>query len=262
MKINNRAYYISSGLLAIALLVWFLGWFYWDEYAAAKIAAFQKTEDWSEWQKRIPEGVSAGALESNDPQIPIEKKPGLYLRTDSLNNLLLRHNYGKEVYLYDLQTKNIKRITDEDWSRAGGQITICRDQVAPEYNREISSESYPRYIARHKETILDSYGKYALAALESPTHTKAAILSAYGSLSGPGRIGWIGLGGSEPTVHGRRYVQILQLNNHEYTQEPVRLAYADGKYEFNLCWSQNEKYVVAYQPYENFSIIETNISDK
>jgi len=255
---KNKIIYFSAAILVLFIL---FSWFFWDEYAASKIAPFQKTEGWNQWEKVLPEGQSTQELRTDDPRIPAEKKPGIFLRIDSNTNyLLLKHSYAKEVYSYNPETEEVKQVAENAWSEADGNITICKLQ-GPTYNLESTVETYPVYTVKHKGKVLETYGKYGLLIKESPSHTKAAILSAYGPSRGSSG-GLLGLGGRDPVVYGRRYVQIMQLNEKRYIQDPVRLIQADGKHEFNLCWSEDERYIVAFQPYENISIIKTNIDTK
>lgn len=257
MKLTLK-HYIALISFGIFLSLSFSIWFFWDDYAAKQIAAFQKTDDWTQWEQRIPEGESAIHLRSNDPQIPIQLIPGILVRTDASDNLLLKHRYGKVAYIYESSTKTISQSSESDWQKASGEITNCYDQIGGDFNFKVVYESYPVYRVSYNGVAIKTYGKYAFSAKESPTHTRAAIVSGYGPLK-KSSTGFIGLGGNDPVVHGRRYVQIFDLNENKFIGEPVRIERAAEEYDFNLCWSKDEKYVVAYKPYENFSVIETII---
>ena len=257
MKLTLK-HFIALICFGVFSLLSFLVWFFWDDYAAKQIAAFQKTEDWAQWKQRIPEGESVIELRSKDRQIPIELVPGILLRTDASNNLLLKHSYGKAAYTYESSTKTIKPLSENDWQKASGEITNCYYQIGEDFNTKIIHENYPVYRVSLNGNAIKTYGKYALFAIESPSHTKAAIVSGYGPLK-KSSTGLIGLGGNDPVVHNRRYVQIFDLNENKFIAEPVRIERAAEEYDFNLCWSKDEKYVVAYKPYENFSVIETNL---
>jgi hypothetical protein len=250
-----------AGTLILGTL--FIIWYFADEYYATRIMSIQKTDDWAHWKERLT-NEETDKVSTTYPNIAIEQKAGILLKTDSSGNLLLKHRYGSEIFLYDVQSKSLRQVLDEEWLRATTDITYCWEQFNSETNQEIEFDSWKSYATKYRGAVLETYGKYTIFALKSPTHSKVAILSAYGPLKRPG-IAWLGfgMGGSDPIVYGRRYLQIIRLNSGEYTQPPVRLAFTDTvKRPNSLCWSNDEKYIIAYKPYENFSVIETNADGK
>lgn len=253
---KNIALAIGSGLGVILI---FTSWFFWDSYAANRIALSQRTVDWEKWPARIPEGESANHLQSNDPGIPKEARPAILLRSDSTGkNLLLKHRYGTSVYVYDSASRTITLASEEDWSASMASIANCTSQIPGDYGRGINYSETPKYEITLDGKRLRAYGDYALRVLASPTGKYTAILSAYGPFEQPKPGLSMGFE-SDPIVRGRRYLQILRLENGEYIQEPVRLEQSIGEYDFVLCWSDDEKYVIAYKPFENFSVIDTSI---
>jgi hypothetical protein len=264
VKKNYKKTAIFLGVAALIILIGvFAVWYFQDEYYASKIVSIQKTDDWSRWKERLSEEES-DKVSTTYPNIPVEQKAGILLKTDSSGNLLLKHRYGSEIFLYDVQSKSLRQVLDEEWSTVTTEITYCWEQFSSETNQEIEFDSWQSYTTKYRGATLETYGKYTIYALESPTHLKVAILSAYGPLKRPG-IAWLGfgMGGSDPIVYGRRYLQIIKLNTGEYTQQPVRLAFTDTEKRPNsLCWSKDEKYIIAYKPYENFSVIEINADGK
>jgi len=259
MKLNSK-YKISLSLIIAACFILVLVWRFWDEYGASEIAVVQKTPDWQAWKKKFPEGENPQHLESNDPTIPEEKRPAMFIRTDSTRKaLLLRHNYADDIYLYDSETKSVRKSAENDWLNANGSITSCRPQATADFNLGITIKLYPHYqISRNGKTI-ETYGKYALFATESMSRTKMAVLSASGPVQAPSS-GYVGLGGSDPVIYGQMYIQIMLLDKEKYVKEPVRVESEEGKDNYRLCWSNDEKYVVVYKPYADFSVVETNLN--
>ncbi len=222
------------------------------------IAPLQNTDEWSQWKIRLPDGVWADGLLGN-PDIPLEKRPGILLRTDASNNLLLKHTYGTVVYFYSPQTKVITEVSEDAWAKAAGKISYCSSHFyEKEYNPEVSSSQYPAYELTIRGAVIKTHGKFAINTLVSPSHTKAVILTADGPVNSGGWSVSFGLGGGEPTVLGRRYLEVLELGNAGFIQDPVGLLPTGEKYPSSLCWSNDENYALVYKPYENFSIIETN----
>jgi hypothetical protein len=260
MKVNKYLKKITlflgvAGTLILGTL--FIIWYFAEEYYATNIMSIQKTDDWAHWKERLTNEES-DKVSTTYPNIAIEQKAGILLKTDSSGNLLLKHRYGSEIFLYDVQSKSLRQVLDEEWLRVTTEITYCWEQFNSETNQEIEFDSWKSYTTKYRGEVLETYGKYTIFALESPTHSKVAILSAYGPLR-PGFGGFGTMGGSDPIVYGRRYLQIIQLNTGEYLQPPVRLAFTDTEKRPNsLCWSKDEKYIIAYKPFENFSIIETD----
>jgi hypothetical protein len=240
-----------GGLLTLAGI-----WFFWSMPITNKIAPFQKTDEWSQWKSRLPEGVWAEGL-LGDPDIPIEKRPGILIRTDASNNLLLKYTYGSEIYYYSRETKVITPASEDSWTKGTGEISYCSSHLYEKvYNPEIRPSGYPAYDLRIRGSVFKTRGNYTINAMKSFSHKKVAIITADGPVSSGGWSISFGLGGGEPTVSGRRYVEIIEPSKLDFIQEPVGLIFTGNQYLSSLCWSSNENYVVAYKPYENFSIIE------
>ncbi len=247
-----------AGLFSFACI-----WLFWFRELTNKIAPFQKTDEWSNWVSRLPEGVSELDVKWDFGDIPIEKKLGIMLRTDSSNNLILKHSYGNEVYFYNRQNKVITLVSEDIWGKANGNITNCSS--TPYKNERVASISgNPTYDAMIRGVPFKTRGKIVIGGSESPSQKTVAYLTADGPVGFSFPSFAFGLGGGEPTIYGRRYVEIIELGKPDFVQEPIGLEFAKSKYswDFNLCWSNNENYVVAYKPYENFSIIETDAQSK
>ena len=249
---------ISIGSIILICIIGLILWLLSDLYFARKIALFQETSDWTRWGERIPPGENIDHLRSNDPTIPIEIRPSVFLRTDASSGLLLlKHKYGTVVYMFDPATQKISEISEDEWEKSTGEITQCREQLPGDYNQKVQFTTYPDYAATLSSKKIHTYGRYVLFATESPTRSKVALLSAAGPRSGPGISIIFGLGGSDPEVKGQKYVQIMDLNS-GIVGEPVRISGTGESDRYRFCWTADEKYLVNYKPYENFSIIETN----
>jgi hypothetical protein len=256
MKVKNN-YRKTIIILCVGGLLTIVGiWLFWFRELTNKIAPFQKTDDWSNWETRLPEGVSKYKV-TEGFDIPIDKKPGIMLRTDSSNNLILKHSYGNEVYFYNRQNKVITLVSEDIWGKANGNITYCSS--TPYKNERVARLSgYPTYDVTIRGVPFKTRGKIVIDGSESPSQKTVAVLTADGPVGFSFPSFAFGLGGGEPTVYGRRYVEIIELGKPDFVQEPIGLEFAKSKYswDFILCWSKDEKYVVAYKPYDNFSIIE------
>jgi len=257
MKLNKNKVVF---LLAAPCLILFAVWCFWDEYAAPEVAAFQETFDWQTWKNKLPANENPAGLETYDPTVPEETKVSVLIRTDSAKNaLLLKLSYADDVFLYDSASKKIRQADENEWTAADGEITRCRAQEASLASTDFEITSYPTYrISLHGKKI-ETYGKYALRAVKSPSQRNLAILSAYGPVKSAGRIGLVGLGGSAPDVYGQMYVEVKRIDGGENWSTPVRLGRKDFKESYRPCWSADEKFVVIYSPYWEFAVIQTGI---
>jgi len=102
---------------------------------------------------------------------------------------------------------------------------------------------------------LATEGKYAVQAIESPTHSGVAVLSGLGPVWGFS--GGLIFGGAGPQVRGLLFAQIYDLKTKQFTGQTVKIADPDRKDYYSLCWANDEKYVVVSRYYENLSVIET-----
>lgn len=233
-----------------------VAWQFRDTFMASNVAPLQPTVQWNSWMQRIPPGETADHLMSNDPMIPTDIRPSIVLqsRRDG-QELLLQHNYGTEAFLYSSGSKSIDAVTADERSIGSGRIANCRSQLDRLETPGVTLSFYPTYQLSIHGNPVRAYGEFVLFVLPSPSKRQLAILSAQGPLEGPSTTTIMG-GASDPIVHGRRYVQILNLDTQEFTKDPTRLEGQEDRRGRSLCWSDDEKYVVAYIPYENFSIIE------
>lgn len=249
--------YLIGAIVLISLISITLWWFS-DLYFAREIAPFQQTPDWTKWTERIPAEANPDYLKSNDPKIPLEVRPNIRLRTDNDGSkLFLKHGYGTVIYLYDSSARTISEATESDWLKASGEIANCWSQLGGDYNRKVKFKTYPDYAAVLNGKKIDTYGHYVLSAKESPTHSLVASLSAYGPQFAPSNFSVIPfLGGREAVVKGQKYVEIFNIKSGKFIKEPVRVTGGGANLDYRFCWSADEKYLVTYKPYENFSIIE------
>lgn len=197
LSFNKFAYSISALCLILTGVWWF-----WDEYAASETASFQETPGWQNWKDNFPANADPQHLESNDPEIPEETKPSVLIRSDSAKKaLLLKHNYANDVFIYDSITETTRQASEDEWTKADGEITRCRAQIGSWFGTDIEINSYPTYRIIRNGKKVETYGKYALYAVKSPSWKNLAALSAYGPVKSAGR-GLVGLGGSDPDVYG------------------------------------------------------------
>lgn len=256
MRIRRKSH-VAALLLTLAGLL--IVWLAFDEFAVPKVAPYQTTNEWAMLAGDLPDGVpnpSTGYM----GDMPVEDLPGVLLRTTSGRspNLLIKHSRSGIVYLYDTSTKNIQPTSEDEWNKVGGEASVCRRQIGGDYNKMINvMDTWRDHTIKYAGGDLKTYGRYALTATESPTHTRVAVLSAYGPRkpSFPGLIP--GLGGSEPAVYGRRYVQVMGLDSGEPSGETVRLTKTDHADNDRLCWSSDENFLIVYKSFWIFSVIET-----
>lgn len=246
------------GAIVLIFLISLTLWWFSDLYFAREVAPFQQTPDWTKWTERIPPGTSPQNLRAYDPNIPLDVRPSMHLRTDSDGSkLFLKHRYGTIIYLYDSSTRTISEATENDWLKASGEICNCWDQLAGDYNQKVKFNTYPDYDAILDGKKIDTYGHYVLFSTESHNRSFAALLSAYGPQFAPSNFSVIPfLGGSEAVVKGQKYVEIFDIKSGKFVKEPVRVTGGGANLDYRFCWSADEKYLVVYKPNENFSIIE------
>jgi hypothetical protein len=131
------------------------------------------------------------------------------------------------------------------------------------FTESTSERKTPSYDVKIRGENFTTRGRYAIHALESPSHKKAAILTADGPIDSVGWFAIFGLGWGQPYVNGKRYVEIIEVGKPEFLQEPLVLLNSESKEVFPLCWSADDHYLVAYKyNYENFSVIETEATGK
>lgn len=252
----------SIALIFVICLAGLIAWWFSDLYFAREIAPYQTTPNWTAWKARVPPSEIKDRLTIDDPDIPLEVRPVILLRTDATGTkLLLKHRYGTVVYLYDSSNKTISQISEDDWGKATGEIANCWSQLGGDFNRKVTFNTYPDYAAKVNDRKISTYGKYLLFATESHARSKVVLLSAAGPRRGPSPISFPFFG-SVAVVKGQKYVQIMDIDSGEFTKEPVRFNGIGENEDYRICWSGDEKYVVVYKPYENFSIVETGKTAK
>ncbi|HEX8277984.1 MAG TPA: hypothetical protein VF540_04785 [Segetibacter sp.] len=232
-------------------------WYWQDAWRTKGFGLKQQTSDWAQWQSKLPPSTDVSHLYVS-PEISNNLRPGILLRYAENNNvLLLKHTIGEGIYSFNPNLYKTEKSSEKEWLDAQGKITVCHDQ---RWSRQqvfnVDNHNYKLLSWGDNPVIYESYGKYALDAVVSPTKTKVAILSAYGPKKPFFKIGFI-FGGPDDKIYGQRYIQIMDLDTKEYIGKPVKL-YSEAKLAcFSSCWSSDEKILVAYEcNYSNFQIVE------
>lgn len=227
------------------LLVIAIGFFLYRARPDLNTAHMRRTPGWTKYPEKY-----------EDPETAPEKRRGIFLKSDSSNTLFVKHSLENGVYKYSSETKLISEATEDDWNNSTGEITVCGRQVGASYNSRITLKtSHPEFQVRINGAPLPTEGTYAVQALESPSHSRVAVLSGAGPVWGFN--GGLIFGGAGPQVRGLLFAQIYDFYAKRFTGEAIKIEDPDEKSYYNLCWSSDEKYLVVHRRYENLSVIET-----
>ena len=164
----------------------------------------------------------------------------LLLRRDAQasRDLLIKHSGHAGAYRYDGSTRSLTAVSDEQWTRAGGEVAECGKQGPPSTQVLRIDQLSHRLFAGSRE--LSVAGPVALALTESPSHRAVAVLSASGPAQ-PSLLPFLAAGGAA----GQRFHQVVSLPDAALTGA-VRVPVQRNEDVLSGCWSADEKAIVYY----------------
>ena len=168
------------------------------------------------------------------------------------NALLLKRDDIETVYRYDVHTRSLSAVTNQEWVNASGPISKCSGlgSTPPAVGVRFDGPNFKVII---RDQPVATAGRIALDYLVSPTGNWVAILSATGPviptlLYDRGR------------VLGQRYHEGAPVPGAASTGKPIRIPIISTTGVQLPCWSADENFVVYTDP--NFSslvVVETSL---
>ena len=202
-------------------------------------APFQQNPVWRQTAELIKKKVAESPLIGDAPG-------GVLVRMNDNNagELLVKFADSPGAFRYSSQSKTISPIADAEWLSGAREISCRERKFAIGGILRIDEQKKILMISKNGQQV-PTAGKFALNAGESPRKDIAVILSADGPRT-KARGGFI-FGGSGGEILGTRHLQILDLKQATYLNEPVALQSENQSPYIHLCWVENEKFVVAYE---------------
>lgn len=164
----------------------------------------------------------------------------LVRRLSPNGNILLKKSEEKTIYQYDVRRKTASEAGEDVWGSATEKIFVC-EAIS---DNQADSGKYT------------TYGKYILAANDSPDKTKTAVLSAYGPKVP--NIGVIPFLGGGYRIFGTRYLEIKKASDdYKNIGKPYRVKKMTSSPQ--LCWTNDENSVVIFDQWNfEFSVADFN----
>jgi hypothetical protein len=163
----------------------------------------------------------------------------LVRRLSPNGDILLKRLREKTVYQYDLRRKTAAEVGEDVWNNATEKISVCEGFS----ENQTDGGKYT------------TYGKYILAANDSPDKTRTAVLSAYGpKIKNISLMPFLGGG---YTIYGTRYLEIKKASeNYKNIGKPFRV---EKMISPQLCWTEDGNSLVIFDSlYFEFSVADFN----
>jgi hypothetical protein len=205
--------------------------------AGAEIPLLQTPE----WQGREPE---------YGEQIMLRRE------TASAGALLLKHSKRDTPYQYEIRSRTLVPISEQDWQGATGPVAECGKQFAPAPQVLDIDRASNKLVS--PEGSLPTTGRIPLRLTKSPSGKKVAVLSADGNL-GSSVVPFSGGSGAS----GQHYLQIMSLPKVVALGQPSHIPHKRDYDSLIPCWSADEQFVVIYSSLFNYlSIVETQLNSE
>lgn len=171
---------------------------------------------------------------------------GVLFGFDQTGGLLVKFAHSEEVFTYDQTNDVIHSSTERAWAEATGKV-VCRERENIGSDRLFIDEKSATLRLRNSSQAIPTLGRFVLRVMDSPTKDLSLVLSADGPRTrvNPGLWGFGGGSGGE--TYGRRYVQLFSATTNAIVGEPVGLVNVSDAPIFSFCWTDNEKYIIAYE---------------
>lgn len=177
------------------------------------------------------------------------------LRRETPNGgaLLLKHSKRDTPYRYEIRSRALVPIAEQEWQMATGPVAECGKQFAPAPQVVDIDRASNKLVS--PEGSLPAAGRTPLRLTQAPNGKKVAVLSAEGNL-GSSVVPFSGGSGAS----GQHYLQIMSLPKVATLGKPSRIPHKRDYDSLIPCWSADEQFVVIYSSQFNYlSIVETQL---